>query len=228
MMRARREAGKKGGSGPPRRGLAGITLMEMIVTLTILGVLAVPITLNFAASSRLGGESARLDQAVLTLRKIADWSSRFSGTQGANSFSQVMLVGGTNPGRLSYLTRKVITGDVNACGGAFLTPANWRGPFYNRIIPPTGLKIAEGFFADDTLSRYNAAGVVEKVPAGFTNTNTVVPGTLAIVMRNVTRTDALGLRTRIEGTSTATTGTVRFATTGDPVTVYYHFNIHGC
>ncbi len=90
------------------------------------------------------------------------------------------------------------------------------------------MKIADGFFADDTLSRYDSTGVIRKVPPSSTNTNTTSWGTLAIVMQGVTRTDAEGLRTRVEGTSTATTGAVRFAPNTDPVTVYYHFNIHGC
>lgn len=214
----------------PERSRKGLSLIEVVVTIGILGALAVPITLNFAASSRGGGESARLDEAALKLTKLADAAGRFSGIQaGSPSFGQVMFLGGgTNPGRLSQLTTEVTAASLNACGGTFTSAVTlWPGSFYNWLIPTTGFKIAGGFFADDTLSRYDSVGTVTKVPVGG-NANRTSWGTLAIVMRNVTRSDALGLRTRIEGVSTATTGAVRFADTGDPVTVYYHFNIHGC
>ncbi len=204
----------------------GLTLLEVIVTIAILGILAVPITLNFASSSRGGGESARLDEAALRLSKMADAASRYSGIQTSNaSFYQVMLA---NPGRLSQLTTKPTASSTNACGGLFSSLTLWKGPYYNWPIPTTGTKITDGFFADDTLSRYDSVGVVTKVPATGGNTNQTSWGTVAIVMQSVSRSDALGLRSRIEGTSTATTGTVRFADTGDPVTLYYHFGTHGC
>ena len=207
----------------------GLTLLEVVVTIVILGIIAVPITLNFSASTRGSGESARLDEAAFKLAKIADAAGRFSGVQGTNSFTQTMFPGGgTNPGRLSHLTTKLVAGDLNACGGAYASITLWKGPFYNHVIPKSGFKIVDGFFADDTLSRYDSVGNVTKVPATGGTSNTTSWGTLAIVMQNVTRTDADGLRTRIEGSSGVTVGTVRYATTGDPVTVYYHFNIHGC
>lgn len=212
---------------PHPKNRPGLTLLEVIVTVTILAVIAVPITLNFAISSRLGGESARLDFAALTLAQIADASARFSGTQGTTSFTQTILPGGgTNAGRLSHLTTKIVAGSGNACGGNYLTPGNWKAPFYNRLIPSTGLQIAEGFFAQDLLVRYDSVGVIRANPG--TTTNTTSWATMAIVMNNVSRSDAMGLRARVEGTSTATTGTVRFPDTGDPVSVQYHYNIHGC
>lgn len=213
---------------------AGLTLFEVIVTLGILAVIAVPITLNIASSSRLGGESARFDEAAIVLARLADQASRYSGTQGASSFSQVMLPvnGGTNPSRLSQLTTKLIDPELNSCGGAIASEANWKGPFFNVLIPKTGLQIAEGFFAEDLLVRYNLAGVAEVFPPApaspASNVNTTEPATLAIIMNNVSRSDALGLQSRIEGTSTETSGTVRFPPTGDPVTVRYHFSVHGC
>ncbi len=228
MLRMRRRVRAKAAALSLR---VGLTLLEVVVTIAILGIIAVPITLNFASSSRGGGESARLDQAAIQLAKIADAAARFSGIQaGTPSFSQVLFVGGgTNPGRLSQLTTEVTAASLNACGGTFTSgPTLWKGPFYNWLIPTTGFKITDGFFADDTLSRYDSVGAVRKIPPSSTNQNRTSWGTLAIVIQNVSRSDALGLRTRLEGTSTVTTGSVRFADTGDPVTVYYHFNIHGC
>jgi prepilin-type N-terminal cleavage/methylation domain-containing protein len=214
-----------------RGGRQGLTLIEVIVTIAVLSIIAVPITLNYSASSRGGGESARLDNVALKLAKLADAAGRFSGIQaGSPSYAQTLFLGGgTNPGRLSYLTNEVTAASVNSCGGTITSGTTlWKGPFYNWALSTAGFKIADGFFADDTLSRYDSVGNVRKVPPSSTNQNRTSWGTLAIVMQDVSRSDAVGLRTRVEGASTATTGSVRFADTGDPVTVYYHFNIHGC
>lgn len=209
----------------------GVTLMEVIVTLAILGALALAVALNLPASSLLGGDSARIDNVAYDLRKLAEASSSFTGAlEVPTSFAQIMStnnLGGVNPNRLSHLTTKVTSANRNSCGATYTTSGNWTIPFYQRFLPTAGVQLADGFFADDTLSRHNPAGVPDKRSGG---PDLTTPGTLAIVMRNVSRTDAIALATRFEGDRSGTPanlGAIRFGA-GDPVTVFFHFNIHGC
>lgn len=208
-----------------------VTLMEVIVVLTILGVLALVVGVKVSASSQTGGDVTRIDKVAYELDKIAEASSSFTGaTEFPRSFAEIMStsnLGGINPGRLSHLTTKLTAAARNSCGGAYANLGNWTYPFYARFFPTAGVKLGDGFFADDTLSRHNPAGVTDKRGGG---PDLVTPGTLAIVMQRVSREDALALAARFEGDRTgvpANLGAIRFGA-GDPVTVFFHFNIHGC
>ncbi len=222
MLTDRRRAG---------RARRGVTLVEILVAVVILGTLSIVIGLSLPASSLTGGDSARIDRAAYELQKLGEASSSFTGVrEEPTSFAQIMStsnLGGVNPGRLSHLTTKVTSADRNSCGATYTTAGNWTAPFYGRFLPAAGVKLADGLVADDTLSRHNPAGVPDK-RGGASDLTT--PGTLAIVMRNVSRTDAIALATRFEGDRTGTPanlGAIRFGT-GDPVTVFFHFTIHGC
>jgi prepilin-type N-terminal cleavage/methylation domain-containing protein len=207
---------------------AGLTLTEVVVTVAILAILATVVTRSFVNSSRVGGDARRIDQAATTLAKLADASSRNSLYRASllkeTSFSLRMVsTGSYNPSRLSYLTDRPASTAKTYCGTTY-TSTTWKYPFYNRIIPPTGLLIAEGFFAEDATIRFDSTGTNSTTMASLTTS-----GFMAIVMKNVTLGDAEALRTRVEGlTSESNVGSVRFDDTLDPTTVYYYWNIHGC
>lgn len=219
----------------------GVTLLEIVISVAIVAAIAMYVTLAVGASSRSGGNVERVDKAAFVLSKLADATVKFANRDynaSQRSFTQQvggLTPGGVNPGRLSQLFIPISGTDLNSCGGAFASgqvtlwaDATNGGPFFPRPISTAGFNVSRGFFADDTLSRYDSAGVVTKVPAGGTG-DLSTPGTLAIVMRNVDIDDAVALATTLEGDQTGTTGAVRFTRNGTaPVTVYYHMAIHGC
>lgn len=211
---------------PARR--SGLTLTEIVVTIAILAILSTVVTRSFVSSSRTGGDARRVDQAAVTLARLADASSRNSiyrvSAGKESSFALRMIsTGSYNPSRLSFLVTRPLGTDKTYCGTAYPT-TTWKYPFYNRIIPTTGLLIAEGFYADDLTVRFDSTGNISASMASLTTS-----GFMAIVMRGVVLADAQALRTVVEGlTSGPTTGSIRFDPTIDPTIVYYYWNIHGC
>lgn len=215
----------------------GVTLIEVVVTVAILGVLAAVIIVGVETSSRLGGEARRIADAAFVLAKLRDASVRYN--LGAfirdTSFTARIgggALGGVNPGRLSHLTAKITTADLNSCAFAYtsIQAAAWVRNFYSSpISSSTPFRIADGFFADDTLARYDSNGTPTHLVSGDA-TRLTAPGTLAIVMQNVAISDARALAARMEGDqSGGNSSIVRFTASGDaPVTVYYHMMIHGC
>ena len=215
----------------------GVTLLEVVVTVAILGVLASVIFLGVETSSRLGGEAKRIDDAAFVLAKLRDASIRYNLGTFLRDTSFTAKIGGiagggVNPGRLSHLTKLITASDFNSCGFAYTTTqvTAWVRNFYSSpISSSTPLQIAGGFYADDTLARYDSNGTPTHLASGDANILTA-PGTLAIVMRNVPISDARALAARMEGDqSGGNSSIVRFTPNGTaPVTVYYHMEIHGC
>ncbi|MGI9077558.1 MAG: type II secretion system protein, partial [Gemmatimonadaceae bacterium] len=160
-------------SGAAETDRRGVTLLEIVVALAIMVVIAGAIFLAVGVSSRTGGDAGRIDEAVATLAKLADASVRYSNATTdpeQQSFSQVIgtiATGGVNAGRLSYLTTKITNTDRDSCNTTYsvVEAARWVGPFYPTPIPTTGLKIADGFFANDLMVRYDQAGVPNTTPA---------------------------------------------------------------
>lgn len=192
-------------------------------------------------SSRLGGEAKRIDDAAFVLSKLRDASVRYNlgGKAGLRDTSFTTLIsgvaplwGGVNPGRLSQLTNKITTSDLNSCGFVFTLgqTTNWRYNFYSSpISSSTPFRIADGFVADDILQRFDTLGALKQYTSADTS-NQHQPGTLAIVMQNVAISDALALEARMEGAHTRDKNSIlRFTPNGTaPVTVQYHMEIHGC
>jgi prepilin-type N-terminal cleavage/methylation domain-containing protein len=214
-------------------GRRGVTLLEIIVALAIIVVIAGAIFLAVGSSSRTGGDAKRVDEAAVTLAKLATALAKYSNMPAAakdQSFAQTIsgtANGGVNAGRLSYLTTKILATDRDSCNTAYgPLSLGWLGPFYSTPVPTTGLKIAEGFFANELLVRYDQSGVPNIAPVDVLRT----PGTLAIVIPNVALEDARALQQAVEGDQTGgVNSVVRFNANGDlPVTVSYHVNIHGC
>ena len=215
-------------------GRRGVTLLEIIVALAIIVVIAGAIFLTIGTSSRTGGDAKRVDEAATNLAELADAMAKYSNMSTVaardQSFARAIsgtAFGGVSPGRLSYLTTKILATDRDSCNTVYSAAEvlAWLGPFYSTPIPTIGLKIAEGFFADDLLVRYDQTGVPNTTPAVVLRT----PGTLAIVMPNVAIEDARALLLAVEGEQNGISGAVRFTAAGDaPVTVSYHVAIHGC
>lgn len=213
----------------------GATLFEVVVTVAILAVIAGAVYLNEAQASRLGGAAANVDQAAQLLAEIADAAGRTTGTGGVTSFNQFIGQANANTsanaGKLSQLTTKLTNTALNSCMYQYATSeANrWVTPFFYRILPTTGFQLSPGYFAQDSLIRYNAAGVATTLANRPEANDASVYGTLAIVMPNTQLSDALALLNRVEGNQTGL-GAVRYYPTdgSSPVTLEYHFTIRGC
>ena len=224
-----------------RRAAAGVTLIEVVVTLVILGVIASVMVLGVEASSRIGGEQRRIDDAAKTLARLRDAAVRYNlGTKSSDtSFTAkisntLLLWGGINPGRLSQLTNKITVTDVSSCGYTYNTAytGRWLRSFYSSpISSTTPLRIADGFYANDVLERFDTLGAAKVFLRTAGADTAKAPGTLAIVMPNVSLADANALVERMEGDQNPASvkAIVRFTPSGSaPVTVRYHMAIHGC
>lgn len=214
----------------------GMTLMEIVVTVVIVGVLGGAIYLNQAQASRLGTQSANVDITARTLEEIADATGRVTGTGGPTSFNQVIgqanAVVTANVSRLSQLTTPITNTQTNSCYYTFSTSeANrWITPFYYRVFPTTGFKFAPGFVAQDSMVRYNSPGVPTTIANRPSASDAFAYGTSAIVMPNTELSDALALLARVAGDQSGVTGAVRYFPQdgSNPVTLEYHFTIRGC
>jgi type II secretory pathway pseudopilin PulG len=227
-----------------------VTLIEVVVTVAILAIFTTVIVASVEGSGRLGGDARRIEDAALMLERLRDAAARYnfgdpatgglSGRTilGDTSFTSKIsgaanLRGGVNPSRLSQLTNRIATTDLNSCGGAFGALANnWTQNFFNQPLAVGGtFKIANGFVANDQLERYNPAGVLTNLSPTSSVTGA---GTLAIVIPNVSLADAQALAALMEGDQPNPLGSgnfavVRFTPSGNaPVTVRYHIAIHGC
>lgn len=210
----------------------GVTLIEILVTSFILAVLGLVVYQNEANASKVGGDVARTDQAARVLAELADAMGRNTGSGSATSFSQ--YIGSptvTNPGRLSHLTAPITSSMLNSCMYNYSTAqaGRWVTPFYHRILPTTGVQLAPGYFAQDSLIRFDAAGVPITVANRPAANDATSYGTLAIVMPSVSASDALALANRVEGDPNGISGAVRYTPNGaSNVVMNYHFNIRGC
>jgi type II secretory pathway pseudopilin PulG len=237
------------GFGGARR--SAVTLVEVVVSTAILAIFATVVIVNAGSSARTGDDLKRVEDAAKMLERLRDAAVRYnfgdpaaagiSGRTivGDTSFTSKIsgaanLRGGVNPGRLSELTNKIASTDLNSCGGQFgvtLAP-NWTQSFFSTPIAVGGtIKLADGFIANDVMERYNPAGVLTNLSP---NTLTNGAGTLAIVIPNVSLADAQALAMLMEGDQPSPLGSgnfavVRFTPSGNaPVTVRYHMAIHGC
>ena len=229
--------------GPWRRALRnGVTLMEVIVTVAILGVLASVIFVGVETSSRLGGEAKRIRDAARVLADLRNASVRYNNGVSAlfrdTSFTadvsgSGLSFGGVNPGRLSHLTTKITTSDLNSCGYTYAAGQTglWSRNYYGTpISSTTPFHVADGFLADDVLQRFDSTGAAKKFTRPAGTDSAFAPGTLAIVMQNVAISDARALAALMEGDqSGGSSSIVRFTANGNsPITVFYHMTIHGC
>jgi hypothetical protein len=236
------------GVGASRR--TAVTLFEVVVSVAILAVFATVVIVHVGASGRTGDDAKRVEDAAKMLERLRDAAVRYNfgdpsltglnsrNINGDTSFTAKIsgigaVRGGVNPSKLSQLTTKITTSDVNSCGGAFnSSQANsWQQNFFSQPITTGTFKLADGFIANDALERYNPAGVLTNLSPA---TSVTGAGTLAIVIPNVALADAQALAMLMEGDQPSPLGSgnfavVRFTPSGNaPVTVRYHMAIHGC
>lgn len=214
---------------------SAFTLLEVVVAVAILGVIGAMVVVGIQDSSRVGGEIRRIDDAAAVLSALRDAGFRYNlGDRGDTSFTWAISLAsakGTNPGRLSQLTNKLVTTDLNSCGGQFgatLYP-RWHKNFYpSPIASTTPFRIEDGFLADDIVQRFDISGNAQANPG--TTSDVATPASVAIVMKNVAIQDARNLALAVDGTTAGVfPGVVRFTASGNaPVTVYYHIAVHGC
>lgn len=195
----------------------GFTILELAVVIAVLGILGVVIVLTTrGTSASQQSDQERISEIANTLDQLSRAKAFFEATMPAYSFKQTL---GIYPGRLSHLTTPITTSQRNSCGAVYTAAqvAQWRS-YYNREIPTAGFLVGPGFITQDSLVR---------TPP---NTATTPAGTLAIVIPNVTRTDAVVLGLTVDQDSTGTVGTVRYAPTdgSSPVTVSYITMVGGC
>jgi hypothetical protein len=188
----------------------GVALIVVVVTLAVMMILATVIVANTAGTSYL----YHLQQAVAALRRF--------GYEIGTASKKPSFQGdvGRNPSRLSHLYVIITTADRNSCGTVYsgADVNKWVGPYH--LVPmarDSGYQITPGLNAIDTLIRTpaNAAGNQ--------------PGTLSIIMRNVSPQLAADLGMAFDGISTGGGPAITFAPNGtNPVDVQYNVPILGC
>lgn len=200
------------------RSHKGLTLIELVVVIAILGVLGVVITSTTGGSSAASqSDQERINEVANQLDVLARAIAFFEPTKTPFSFKQTV---GVYPSRLSHLTDAITPAKQNSCGTNYTSgqAALWLGGYYIRELPPSGFFMAPGFTLQDLLVR---------VP---TNTSSQQHGTLAIVIPNVTLSDAQLLDQTVDRDPSATLATVRYTPDNgtSPVTVSYLSAIGGC
>ncbi len=188
----------------------GLTLIELVVVIAILGILGVVIVSTTGGSSAaLKSDQERINEVASELDLLSRAIAFFEPTKTAISFKQTV---GVYPSRLSHLTGGITTAKQNSCGTNYTSGqvALWIGGYYTRELP--------GFNLQDLLVRSPV------------NANAQQHGTLAIVIPNVTLSDAQLLDQTVDRDASATAATVRFAPDdgSTPVTVSYLSAIGEC
>ena len=215
----------------------GATLVEVVITVAIMAIIAGAVYLNQAQASKLGGSAANVDQAAQVLAELADAAGRTTGTGGATSFNQyighVNAAVSANAGKLSQLSRPLTASDLNSCIYPFTAAeiGRWVTPFFYRVLPETGFQIAPGYFAQDSLIRYDRNGIATTVTNRPDPNDASSYGTIAIVMPKTQLADAEALANRVEGDQSGVSGAVRLvglAPGVTEVTLEYHFTVRGC
>lgn len=202
----------------PRKGLTVLELAVVIAILSVLGVVIVATTSGSSAAQR--SDQERINEIANTLDILARAIAFFEPTKPKFSFKQTV---GVYPGRLSHLTDPITPSKPNSCGQNYTSAqANaWTGGYFTREIPTTGLLLGPGFLTQDVLVRNPATFPVPQGP---------FHGTLAIVIPNVTLSDARLLGQTVDGDSTGTVATVRYTPQdgSSPVTVSYLIAVGDC
>lgn len=187
-----------------RRSRRGFTLVEVIVALAVMLILAA------VALPQMAGylDQQRIQDTATLMATVRDAlygpSTSFRSNVGANA------------GRLSHLSTPLVNGDDNSCGNNYNGGQrnSWPngGPYVNFVIDPTGgLRTPIGQ-ADDLMTRITGGGTWLRI--NFNN--------------SVTLADAQALDLHVDGSLSATTGTVRWTAQAgtDMATLHYYVAIN--
>lgn len=181
----------------------GFTLIEVLVVIGILAILAVIVIAPLTRRQR--------DAEASALAKTLD------------GIAEAVLEYRTDvrryPTGLTLLTTAPTVSDVDLCGRSIPASfrANWRGPYLERDVPSTGLRVGD--------ARVMAA--LEKEPATFASGTA---GNLLIVVEDVDSTAAVLMEQSMEtGASDLAAGTIRWTAAGGAMgTLRFAFPIKGC
>jgi prepilin-type N-terminal cleavage/methylation domain-containing protein len=200
---------------PKRRApRPGITLVEVVVTLTILAMLAAVLFSNLAANA----DRQRALDAVAAMESLRLSIFRFDSAVGRY------------PSRVTHLHTPVTGTDNTICSalqystkGAGAETGLWvsatrGGPFYEYSTAPTGFAATIGQVSD-TFSRSPVAASNEDRSFGL----------LQIVVRGVTDDDASEVNFIVDRDASSTGGTVRWTPDGSGTnTMTWNLPIGGC
>jgi type II secretory pathway pseudopilin PulG len=214
---------------PPKRALAGYTLIEIVVAAAVLVIIgAIVISTDLVVSSN---DRERYEQAA---EGLADLALAIGGSDPTNTQTSFKWVIQRYPQTLSQLTQPITTSDRNICAQLYTSTftARWSDAFWTKEFRTAGTTLAEGFDVQNNLGTfpvaglgfYNSAGsAFQAAPTAGARTD----GIISIRMPSVSLTDAQGLDATVDGTISGTAGILRYAAT-DPTTVDYLIMVSGC
>lgn len=198
----------------------GVSLIELIVGLVIMVILAATITPSIVRQL----DRVKIKAAADELDAIADAITSFKedveltdegdddddddddddGDDGGSGSTTDPKYAAT----LTQLVNAITTSDRDICGDQYDSDdvSEWSGPYLNRVVPSSGLKISIGTVNDDLDFVNSGANDLIQV---------VVPG--------VMEEDAIELNERVDDDGSSSDGTVRWTTADDAglVTVKY-------
>lgn len=164
----------------PRR--SGLTLLELLAVLTILGALAAVLYPTVAVQLRKGQTTAIADQLNGLRQAIANYKTN------VNRY----------PRFLTYLTQQPGVGSLDSCNGVVpLGQLNgWRGPYLTQNIVGN-FPVGDATVQNQT-TRNPATNVV------------TAPGLLQITVADVPQTSATDLEAQYDGNNNFATGTILY------------------
>ena len=166
----------------PRRGARGLTFVELLFVLVILGLLAALVVVPMARRVSTGQAAAlasdlhAVGNAILAFR------------QDVRRY----------PLRLTQLTSPPGPGSLDLCGRVISAPfrAGWRGPYLDRAVGPAGLRAGDAVLLDS----------LRRVPAG-----TGADALLLVVAVGVDSLVALEVERAFDGDGNFAAGAVRWS-----------------
>ncbi|HKJ91543.1 MAG TPA: type II secretion system protein [Longimicrobiales bacterium] len=184
------------------RSREGFTLAEMVIALAVIAMLAAIILVQVANQARRGSTAA-------LAQSLSGVSSAVLSFRGDVRHY---------PATLTELTRPLVLGDVDACGGTLATAVRnrWAGPYLQRAVPATGVPAGDATILN---------GLVRS-PA---TANPGDAGTLYIIAANVDRQTATELEAQFDGNADFTGGSIRWVSGGAAGdTLKYAVPVTGC
>ncbi len=180
----------------------GFTMVEILVTLAITGVLAAVLWAN------LGGlhEQARTAKMVENLGTIAQALREFDRQTGRY------------PEDLSLLTVKPTTSSKDICGNTFPQTAvdRWKGPYVGTAISAAGIVLEIDTIQDG----------IKRKPG--TPADPSQAGELQVFVNNVTNALALELDADLDGDGLLTKGPIQWNTSPGYPRLIYSIVVSGC
>lgn len=182
-----------------RRGRAGLTLVELLAVMAILGALAAVLYPAVAVQIRKGQSTALADQLANLREVVASYQVN------VNRYPTV----------LTQLTQQPLAGETDLCGVGLpvANRAGWRGPYLAQNIVGN-MPVGDATVQNDILRNplTNGGGPL---------------GMLQIKVSSVDSTTAADLELQFDGNNNYTTGTILWTTLGVD-TLTFQIPIRNC